>query len=79
MNVVHGKGIISWAAVDSNRSDLQCDELIGFVTARVVTATEGEVGYFTQFSLRLSALQFGLFVISFYIAEKGQQQLFLCC
>jgi len=42
MNVVHGKGIISWAAVDSNRSDLQCDELIGFVTARVVTATEGE-------------------------------------
>jgi hypothetical protein len=79
MNVVHGKGIISWAAVDSNRSDLQCDELIGFVTARVVTATEGEVGYFTQFHLQLSALQFGLLLISFYIAEKGQQQLFLCC
>ncbi len=79
MNVVHGKGIISWAAVDSNRSDLQCDELIGFVTARVVTATEGEVGYFTQFRLHLSALQFGVLLISFYIAEKGQQQLFLCC
>lgn len=43
MNVIHGRGIISWAAVDTSRSDSQCDELIGFVTARVVTASECEV------------------------------------
>lgn len=42
-NVVHGRGIISWAAVDTSRSDAQCDELIGFVTARVLAASEGEV------------------------------------
>ena len=43
LNVVHGRGIISWAAVDRSRSDSQCDELIGFVTARVIAASEGEV------------------------------------
>lgn len=43
LNVVHGRGIISWAAVDRSRTDSQCDELIGFVTARVITASEGEV------------------------------------
>jgi hypothetical protein len=64
--------------VDSNRSDLQCDELIEFVTACIVTATEGEVGYFTYFCLHLSALQFGLLLVSFSIAEKGQVQLLLC-
>jgi ribosomal protein S18 acetylase RimI-like enzyme len=42
MNVIHGRGIISWAAVDTSRSDSHCDELIGFVTARVVTASECE-------------------------------------
>ncbi|BBN10460.1 histone acetyltransferase MCC1 [Marchantia polymorpha subsp. ruderalis] len=41
-NVVHGHGIISWAAVDTNRSSEKCDELVGFVTARVVAATESE-------------------------------------
>lgn len=44
INVVHGRGIISWAAVDRSRSDSHCDEIIGFVTARVIAASEGEVG-----------------------------------
>lgn len=43
LNVVHGRGIISWAAVDRSRSDSQCDELIGFVTARVIAASEDDV------------------------------------
>lgn len=43
MNVIHGRGIISWAAVDTSRSDSHCDELIGFVTARVITASECDV------------------------------------
>eukprot|EP00246_Nothoceros_aenigmaticus_P018622 TRINITY_DN981_c0_g1_i2.p1 TRINITY_DN981_c0_g1~~TRINITY_DN981_c0_g1_i2.p1 ORF type:complete len:261 (+),score=30.99 TRINITY_DN981_c0_g1_i2:308-1090(+) len=41
-NVVHGLGIISWAAVDRNRSDANREELVGFVTARTMTATEAE-------------------------------------
>lgn len=40
MNVIDGRGIISWAAVDTSRSDSHCDELIGFVTARVISASE---------------------------------------
>lgn len=43
VNVVHGNGIVSWAAVDTNRPNEQCDELIGFITARVVAADDSEV------------------------------------
>lgn len=43
LNVVNGHGIVSWAAVDSSRSDSQRDELIGFVTARTVAAKESEI------------------------------------
>ncbi|KAJ7519348.1 hypothetical protein O6H91_20G035200 [Diphasiastrum complanatum] len=42
LNVVHGRGILSWAAIDTSRSDCQGDELVGFVTARVVKVTESE-------------------------------------
>lgn len=42
MNAVHGRGIISWAAVDTSRSDPYCDELIGFVTSRVISPSVGE-------------------------------------
>lgn len=42
-NVVNGRDIVSWAAVDRNRSNGQSDELIGFVTARIVLAKESEV------------------------------------
>ncbi|KAJ1406690.1 Acyl-CoA N-acyltransferase [Sesbania bispinosa] len=43
-DVVNGCDIVSWGAVDSNRPDDQNDELIGFVTARIVLARESEVG-----------------------------------
>ncbi|XP_071712051.1 histone acetyltransferase MCC1-like isoform X2 [Rutidosis leptorrhynchoides] len=39
-NVVHGRDIVSWGAVDRNRPDGQNDELIGFVTARIIMAKE---------------------------------------
>ncbi|PWA64514.1 Acyl-CoA N-acyltransferase [Artemisia annua] len=43
-NVVHGRDIVSWGAVDRNRPNGQSDEIIGFVTARIVMAKESEVG-----------------------------------
>ncbi|KAK1262126.1 hypothetical protein QJS04_geneDACA008857 [Acorus gramineus] len=43
-SVVNGHGIVSWAAVDSSRPGSQSDELIGFVTARLVAARESEIG-----------------------------------
>ncbi|KAL1362417.1 hypothetical protein HN51_010684 [Arachis hypogaea] len=42
-DVVNGCDIVSWGVVDSNRPDGRCDELIGFVTARVVFAKESEI------------------------------------
>lgn len=44
LNVVNCNGIVSWAAVDSSRPDSQSDELIGFVTTRIVIAKDSEVG-----------------------------------
>ena len=43
MNVVHGRDIVSWGAVDRNRSDGLSDQLIGFVTARLVMAKGSDV------------------------------------
>lgn len=42
-NVVNGRDIVSWGAVDRNRSNGKNDELIGFITARVVPKKESEV------------------------------------
>ncbi|KAF7848801.1 hypothetical protein BT93_L1549 [Corymbia citriodora subsp. variegata] len=42
-DVAHGHGIVSWAAVDHSRDDGKGDEPIGFITARVVLATESEI------------------------------------
>ncbi|KAI4295277.1 hypothetical protein L6164_035339 [Bauhinia variegata] len=42
-DVVHGRDIVSWGAVDRNRPDGRSDELIGFVTARIVLARESEI------------------------------------
>ncbi|XP_019184232.1 PREDICTED: histone acetyltransferase MCC1 [Ipomoea nil] len=42
-NVVNGRDIVSWGAVDCNRPNGQSDELIGFVTARTIMAKESEV------------------------------------
>lgn len=43
LDVVNGHGIVSWAAVDISRLDGQNDELIGFVTTRIIPATESEI------------------------------------
>uniref|UniRef100_A0A2P2KQ94 N-alpha-acetyltransferase 60 n=1 Tax=Rhizophora mucronata TaxID=61149 RepID=A0A2P2KQ94_RHIMU len=43
-SVVNQRDIVSWAAVDRSRPNGQSDELIGFVTARVVLAKESEIG-----------------------------------
>lgn len=42
-SVVNGRGIVSWGAVDRAQPASQNDELIGFVTARVVIAKESEI------------------------------------
>ncbi|XVF42901.1 hypothetical protein PTKIN_Ptkin01aG0403100 [Pterospermum kingtungense] len=42
-NVVNGHDIVSWAAVDRGRPNSQSDELIGFVTARIVLAKDSEI------------------------------------
>ncbi|KAF8380730.1 hypothetical protein HHK36_028220 [Tetracentron sinense] len=44
LNVVNGNNIVSWAAVDRSRPDSESDELVGFVTARIVLAKESEIG-----------------------------------
>lgn len=41
--VVNGHDIVSWGAVDRSRPDEQSDELIGFVTVRLIAANESEV------------------------------------
>ncbi|MCO5613046.1 hypothetical protein L7F22_067320 [Adiantum nelumboides] len=49
LSVVYGHGIISWAAVDTSRAGPLQDELVGFVTTRVVSTAEidttGMLGY----------------------------------
>ncbi|KAI4322020.1 hypothetical protein L6164_021748 [Bauhinia variegata] len=42
-DVVNGRDIVSWGAVDRSRPDGTSDELIGFVTARIVHARESEI------------------------------------
>lgn len=48
-NVVNGRDIVSWGAVDRNRPNGQSDELIGFVTARIVPTKESEVEELLRF------------------------------
>nr|CAB3450752.1 unnamed protein product [Digitaria exilis] len=43
LNVVNGNGIISWGAVDTSRSDDRRNEIIGFVTTRMITAKDSEI------------------------------------
>ncbi|KAJ0989937.1 hypothetical protein J5N97_008293 [Dioscorea zingiberensis] len=42
LNVVNGHGIVSWGAIDVG-PNRQSDELIGFVTTRVIAARESEI------------------------------------
>ncbi|KAJ3675378.1 hypothetical protein LUZ60_004420 [Juncus effusus] len=39
LDVVHGRGIISWGAVDINRND----EIIGFITTRIIPGKDSEI------------------------------------
>ncbi|CAA2981787.1 histone acetyltransferase MCC1 [Olea europaea subsp. europaea] len=48
-NAVNGRDIVCWGAVDRSRPHAQSNELIGFVTARVVPAKESEVEDFISF------------------------------
>ncbi|KAL5721979.1 N-terminal methionine N(alpha)-acetyltransferase NatF [Ranunculus cassubicifolius] len=43
INVVSGRDIVSWGAVDCSRPGNQSDQLIGFITARIVIAEESEI------------------------------------
>lgn len=43
-NVVNGRDIVSWGAIDRNQPSDQSDELVGFVTVRIVLAKESEIG-----------------------------------
>ncbi|RWR81034.1 GNAT domain-containing protein [Cinnamomum micranthum f. kanehirae] len=52
LNVVSGNGIVSWAAVDSSRPDGENDELIGFVTTRIVVAKDSEIQDMLGYDLR---------------------------
>ncbi|KAM7273365.1 hypothetical protein ACFE04_028029 [Oxalis oulophora] len=42
-NVVNGRDIVSWAAIDLSRPADRCDELIGFVTTKIGLAEESEI------------------------------------
>ena len=57
-NVVNGRDIVSWGAVDRNHPNGQNDEIIGFVTARLVLASESEVSLLcaVQYNLHLRLL-----------------------
>ncbi|KAL2921443.1 Histone acetyltransferase MCC1 [Bienertia sinuspersici] len=48
-NVVNRREIISWGAVDRNRPNAQSDELIGFVTIKIVLARESEITDLVRF------------------------------
>lgn len=57
-NVVNGHYIVSWGAVDQSRPHEQSDELIGFVTVRIVPAKESEVSLGGVDCIRCLALHF---------------------
>ncbi|GAB4858163.1 hypothetical protein Ancab_009560 [Ancistrocladus abbreviatus] len=42
-DVVSGRDIVSWAAVDCSRPNAQGDDLVGFVTVKLVPAKESEI------------------------------------
>jgi len=42
---------VSWAAVDHSRDDGKDDEPIGFITARVVLATESEASVYFRYMI----------------------------
>ncbi|KAL8148537.1 hypothetical protein AgCh_005782 [Apium graveolens] len=69
LNVVHGRDIVSWGAVDRNRSDGHSDELIGFVTARLVMAKGSEVEDVLRFEMS-EANQTLVYVLTLGVVES---------
>ncbi|CAN6486551.1 unnamed protein product [Victoria cruziana] len=67
LNVVNGRDIVSWAAVDRSRPDGNDDEIIGFVTARIVIATESEIADILGSSRTSQTL---VYVLTLGVAEK---------
>lgn len=57
-NVVNGRDIVSWGAVDRNRPNGQSDELIGFVTARTVLAKASDVSLSSFLLVKFSLVKF---------------------
>ncbi|ONK71740.1 uncharacterized protein A4U43_C04F11880 [Asparagus officinalis] len=51
LNVVNGRGITSWAAVAVGQPDGQSDELIGFVTTRIVAAKDSEIDNLLRYDI----------------------------
>jgi hypothetical protein len=42
-NVVTGQGILSWGAIDRGKGGAEAGQLIGFVTAKIVSFADPEV------------------------------------
>ncbi|XP_071732138.1 histone acetyltransferase MCC1-like [Rutidosis leptorrhynchoides] len=68
-NVVHGRDIVSWGAVDRNRPDGQNDELIGFVTARIIMAKESEIEDMLRFD-RSRSDQALIYILTLGVVES---------
>ncbi|CAM8922663.1 unnamed protein product [Rhodiola kirilowii] len=66
-NVVDGRDIISWAAVDRSRRDGLNDELIGFVTARIIMSTDSEIEDLLRVSRSEQAL---LYILTLGVVEE---------
>nr|XP_016467834.1 PREDICTED: histone acetyltransferase MCC1-like [Nicotiana tabacum] len=68
-NVVNGRGIVSWGAVDRNRPNGQNDELIGFVTARTVLAKDSDIEDFLRYDSSRSE-QTLIYILTLGVADS---------
>ncbi|KAL3374122.1 hypothetical protein AABB24_005874 [Solanum stoloniferum] len=68
-NVVNGRDIVSWGAVDRNRPNEQSDELIGFVTARTVLAKDSDIEEFLRYDSSRSE-QTLIYILTLGVADS---------
>lgn len=68
-NVVNGRDIVSWGAVDRNRPNGQSDELIGFVTARTVLAKDSDIEEFLRYDSSRSE-QTLIYILTLGVADS---------
>ncbi|XP_059304344.1 histone acetyltransferase MCC1 isoform X1 [Lycium ferocissimum] len=68
-NVVNGRDIVSWVAVDRNRPNGQSDELIGFVTARTVLAKGSDIEEFLRYDSSRSE-QTLIYILTLGVADS---------